>query len=76
MTSILSKRWRLLWSLVPILDFGDESLPNEKYKEPTQAERHHDMSFEQFMYSVLDLQKAQPNNCIPFNVKNWANEAI
>ncbi|KAI4353785.1 hypothetical protein L6164_002712 [Bauhinia variegata] len=78
LTGILSNRWRLLWTSLPILDFDDDT--------QIQNKNQFHVGFAKFVDSVLIQREPQPikgfhlkctfPSCNSIKVKAWVNEAI
>ena len=80
-TSILSTRWKPLWTMVPALDFEDTEKPDQRYHDNNR------MTFIHFVCGVLavrkpvplkkfKLQLISPNQSIHFHVRAWIYYAI
>ncbi|KAG7534226.1 Leucine-rich repeat 2 [Arabidopsis thaliana x Arabidopsis arenosa] len=65
--SILSKRWKSLWTLVPRLIFGDYPEEREDEDETPKANENHCINMSQFVYGTLLLHKAPVLECFHLN---------
>ncbi|KAI4353796.1 hypothetical protein L6164_002723 [Bauhinia variegata] len=78
LTGILSNRWTLLWTSLPILDFDDDT--------QIQNKNQFHVGFAKFVDSILIQREPQPikrfhlkctfPSCNSIKVKAWVNEAI
>ncbi|XP_019087816.1 PREDICTED: F-box/FBD/LRR-repeat protein At5g56420-like isoform X2 [Camelina sativa] len=84
--SILSKRWKSLWTLVPTLIFGEYPEDREdEDKVPKTNDESHCINMSQFVYGTLLLHKApvlecfhlnRASGCSPSEIDLWIRIAV
>ncbi|KAF7825780.1 putative FBD-associated F-box protein [Senna tora] len=82
LTSILSNRWRRLWTFLADLDLDDEMPSFKRHDDHFQREEV-SQSFSQFVYAVLLQNQTEPikrfrlkciyPSCNEFNINAWVN---
>ncbi|XP_078150219.1 F-box protein At3g59000-like [Carex rostrata] len=76
-TCVLSKRWRMMWATVPVLDFNlCEFFMDDQNDAPGDYGRKSVVRFERFVDGVLDNRKSTNLDIVRYSCRSQRCEAL